>query len=88
MDKYSGKLRYDYAYRLNEGIRLVKSEIIARMQITLDIMRKAVESIEIMKEKAQFEKNSKFKELAELRASVKEAIDRLNSMSVEIGAGE
>ncbi|MEM2944297.1 MAG: dynamin family protein [Methanomassiliicoccales archaeon] len=87
MDKYSGKLRYDYAYRLREGTKLIKSEILNRLQMTLDVMKGAIELVEMFKQKAESEKNSKLQELTGLREAVKEAIERLHFMNSEFNIG-
>lgn len=85
MDKCFGKMRYDFARRLSDGVRPVKSEIASRMQMALELMSKAVQLGKNLKDEAQLQRNSQIKELLEIRATVEGAAGRLSYLNSLLG---
>jgi hypothetical protein len=79
-DKHGGKIRYDFAYRLSEGARHLKSEMRSRMLLTLETIRSGVISGQDFMAAAMLRKQSRIAQLQAANQEVEEISQELRVM--------
>ena len=84
-DKHSGKIRYDFSYRLLESSRRLKSELRSRLNLTLETIGNAIKAADKIIGSTLPVREHKIRELKSLQNQILEATARLREINIEQG---